>query len=325
MIQSNEMKFDLPMEIANGVVSSTTDVWAMLVASSKGDLEAVKRLSERCPELLYAKYNYTPPIHFAAREGHMALVRYLLEQGAYDPLYKVYPFLETLPVIARDRGYEEIAAMLEEFPASQQKFAGENGRIQYPRTELQRTFEEAVDRGDFDKTNEILRTNPEFATDETYFWGEGILLFAAKHNNRPMIDLLIRHGAKVPDILKWTQFYYFEHQQGAAYMMEKGMNPNTMSCWHVTILHDMAQKGDIAKADLLLRYGANINPVDEQYSSTPLGMAARWGQADMVEYLLTQGADVGKAGAPWATPLAWARKKNHSAIEQMLLKAGARA
>lgn len=63
-----------------------------------------------------------------------------------------------------------------------------------------------------------------------------------------MIDLLTRYGTKVPDILKWTQFYYFEHDDGAAYIMEKGMNPNTMSWHHVTILHDMAQKGDLLKS-----------------------------------------------------------------------------
>jgi ankyrin repeat protein len=323
MIQPYEMKLDLPMEIANGVVSNTNDVWAMLVASTQGDLETIRRLSERCPELLYAKYNYILPIHFAVREGHEALVRYLLEQGAYDPAYNVYPFRETLPVIARDRGYEAMATMLETFSPLDQKFVSENGRIQYPRTNLQHAFEEAVDRGDFERTSELLHKHPEFAVDETYFWGEGILLFPAKYNDRPMIDLLMSHGAKVPYILKWTQFYYFEDEQGAAYMMEKGMNPNTMSCWHVTVLHDMAQKGHISKAELLLRHGADIDPVDEQYQSTPLGMAARWGQTDMVEYLLAQGADINKAGAPWATPLAWAKKKNHAAIEQMLLKAGA--
>jgi ankyrin repeat protein len=52
-------------------------------------------------------------------------------------------------------------------------------------------------------------------------------------------------------------------------------------------------------------------------------MAARWGHEEMVVYLLKQGADPNKAAAPWARPLAWARKKGHKQVEEILLKAGA--
>jgi ankyrin repeat protein len=131
------------------------------------------------------------------------------------------------------------------------------------------------------------------------------------------------YGAKVPKVLKWTQFYYFERYDGAEYMMAKGMDPNTMSWHHVTILHDMAQKGNLAKAELLISHGADINPVDEEYQSTPIGMAARWGHIEMVEYLIKQGADINKAGAAWATPLVWARKKGHKDVEAILSKSGA--
>ena len=134
------------------------------------------------------------------------------------------------------------------------------------------------------------------------------------------MELLMSYGAKVPNILKWAQFYYFERYDSAVYLMEHGMNPNTMSWHHVTILHDMAVKGFIDKAELLIKHGAVIDPVDEEYQSTPLGMAARWGHVEMVEYLLSKGADPNKSGAQWSTPLAWARKKGHKEIENILLK-----
>lgn len=44
MIQPPEMKLNLPMEIANGVISTTTKVWDILVASRDGNIEAVKKL-----------------------------------------------------------------------------------------------------------------------------------------------------------------------------------------------------------------------------------------------------------------------------------------
>ena len=96
------------------------------------------------------------------------------------------------------------------------------------------------------------------------------------------------------------------------------MNPNTMSWQHVTILHDMAQKGFIDKAELLIKHKADLNPIDEAYQSTPLGLAARWGQIEMVEYLLKQGSDPSQSGAPWSTPLAWAKRKGHTEIENIL-------
>jgi ankyrin repeat protein len=105
--------------------------------------------------------------------------------------------------------------------------------------------------------------------------------------------------------------------------MKNGMDPHHMTWHHVTLLHDMAQEGDFQKADLLLRHGTIIDAIDEEYQSTPLGMATRWGQLPMVEFLLKQGADPNKPGAPWSTPLAWARKKGYSTIEDVLLSAGA--
>ena len=74
----------------------------------------------------------------------------------------------------------------------------------------------------------------------------------------------------------------------------------------------------------VIKYGADIDPVDEEYQSTPLGMAARWGHIEMVNYLLAKGADPNKAGASWATPLAWAKKKKHTGIEKILRKSGAK-
>lgn len=326
MLQPRELKCNLPMELSHGVISQTSRVWEMLLASKNGDLLRVKELTLLQRELLYAQYNYTPPVHLAVREGHTELVKYLLDNGAHAPDYKTYPFSDCLQTMAEDRGHLEIARLLQEYAEdpSRQQFSGDNGQILYNRSERETEFEKAVDDNDIIKTKQILEQHPEFAKDDSYFWSEGILLFAVKENKRPMIDLLMSYGAKVPDILKWAQFYYFEHDAGAPYILEKGMNPDTMSWHHVTLLHDMAQKGNLYKAGLLLNHGAAINAVNEEYQSTPLGMAARWGQHEMVEFLLQHGADPGEAGAAWSTPLAWARKKGYPGIEKILLEYGAR-
>ena len=324
MLQPHEFTKELPVKLSNGVLSSTTLVWQMLAAAKNGDLAQVKTLAASCPELIYAQYNYTPPIHFAVREGHTEMVHYLLEQGAHDPSYKIYPFGESLQTLADDRGFAEIKTALDRYAAdpSGQKYKGDNGEILFGRNEIQEAFQKAVYEEDLQKTAEIVEQHPEFAMDPDYFWGEGILLFAAKAHHLPMIELLTSYGATVPSLLKWAQFYYFERLDGAATMMKKGMSANTMSWHHVTLLHDMAQKGALEKAKLLIQYGADINAIDEEYQSTPLGMAASWGHTEMVNYLLEQGADPNKSGASWSTPIAWAGKKGHAEVERVLLDKG---
>jgi uncharacterized protein len=322
MTQPGELKLNLPMELSNGVISTTTKVWEILTASYEGNLVKIKRLVEECPELIYAQYNYTPPIHFAVREGHTELVKYILEKGAHDSSYRIYPFLDNLVTIAEDRNYKEIAQLLNEYAGNpnRQKYKGDNGHIDFQRTLPEQEFQQAVDKEDLEKTRAILNEHPEFAKDETFFWGEGILVMAAKEKNFKLMELLISHGARVPDILKWTQFYYFEKYESAVFLMEKGMNPNTKSWQEVTLLHDMAQKGELKKAELLIKFGADINAIDDEYQSTPLGMAARWGHAEMVNLLLDNGADPNRSGAEWSTPLAWAMKKGNTEVEKILRK-----
>jgi uncharacterized protein len=323
MIQPVEMKLHLPMKVANDVVSTTIKVWDILTASYKGDLVTVKTMIDECPELIYAQYNYTPPIHFAVREGHTDLVKFLLNNGALDPTYRTYPFLENLLTVAQEREHNEIAQLLEDYYKHPEacKFKGDNGEILYNRSETAQAFQEAVNKADIPRVQKILEEHPGYALDDTFFWGEGVLLFPAKENNRELMELLMSYGAKVPKILKWAQFYYFERYDSAVFLMEKGMDANTMSWHHVTLLHDMAQKGELQKARLLIEHGADINAVDEEYQSTPLGMAVRWGHKDMVAYLLQQGADPNKSGAAWSAPLAWAKKKGFSDIESTLQQA----
>jgi ankyrin repeat protein len=135
----------------------------------------------------------------------------------------------------------------------------------------------------------------------------------------------MRFGAKVPALSKWGRFYYFVHDEIAAFLLESGMSPNHTTWHRVTLLHDMAQGGDITKAKLLLDHGADVNAVDDEYRSTPLGFASRWGQRAMAAFLLERGADPNKAGAAWSMPLTWAVKKGHHDLASDLMAAGARA
>jgi ankyrin repeat protein len=90
-----------------------------------------------------------------------------------------------------------------------------------------------------------------------------------------MMELLLRYGARVPDMSKWAKEYYFKNYDSAVFWLENGLNPNHKNWREVTLLHDLAFKGELRNVQLLLDYGAEINPLDEEFCSTPLGFAMR--------------------------------------------------
>jgi ankyrin repeat protein len=326
MIQPVEMRQTLPMTLHGGASSTTTEVWEMLSACHAGDLERVTRLLEARPELATCQFNYTPPLHFAVREGHFDLVRALVARRAFDPSYKAYPFGDTFLTMAQDRGHGEIASLLQDAqsrPELTQKWK-ETGEIDFNQDEEQQQFNEAVNAGKQREVERMLDRNPELAGNDLHSWAEGILMMPAKKRNRLLLERLMRSGARVPELSKWGRFYYFVHDDIAAFLLDTGMSARHMTWHEVTLLHDMAQSGDIPKARLLLDRGAEISAIDDEYRSTPLGLAARWGHRKMVAFLLERGADPTSAGAGWSTPLAWARKNAHADIARDLIAAGAR-
>jgi hypothetical protein len=89
-----------------------------------------------------------------------------------------------------------------------------------------------------------------------------------------------------------------------------------------TMIHETAARDHgegVALATRLLDAGARLDIRDHLLQSTPLGWACRWGRLDLVRLFLDRGADAHEAGAdPWARPRAWARKRGHAAVLQLL-------
>jgi ankyrin repeat protein len=538
LIRPVELQSGRRYTLADGTVVTTDEVYAMFVAARAGDLAEVRRLIAHEPGLALVEYNYTPPIHFAVREGHLPIVELLVERGA-DLAYRSYPFQDSLLTIAEDHEHEAVAALLRQHVARRYKLAdglrviieaADGGALDTVRAELSRApslaatandtgdtalhhaamrrhlpivqalldagadldairgdgyrpvhlaltrthvaggpaadartiaelllargarytmflaallgdgefirrslardrsaaneedtnhhrpISAAARRGDLEMVQlllehgadpslpeegaprghalwnavyfdhpaiaelllragadpngmvessgtpmdmaqdkpallQLLRTHGgvesrgprdeigralrerRFADAERLIaadpgilhdpeWGDGVLAGPAHAGDHEGLEFLMRLGARVPPVSKWAPYYYFKHERTAAFLLEHGMDPNHMNWHRLTLLHHMAAEGEIGKARLLLDYGASLDAIDEEYRSTPLGLAARRGQLAMVELLLARGADVKRAGMPWATPLAWAEKKGHDAVAKRLRAAG---
>jgi ankyrin repeat protein len=316
-----EMRAGFTMRLQDNSTVATADVWSMLIAARDGDLERVTTLAAAAPALVRCEYNYMPPVHLAAREGHLEIVRFLADRGGVNPKYKTYPYNEPLVTVAADRGYGEIAEILraKALEVDPDRPEEEVKHIEYETDFERRRFQRLVGANALSAVEAMLEKRPELATDPFTFWSEGVLSMPANPGDRAMLELLLRYGARVPDMTKWGREYYFKRHNIAAFLMDAGMNPNHMNCHRTTLLHGMAQLGEVRKATLLLDHGADINALDDEFRSTPLGLAARWGQRKMVTLLLDRGADPTLAGADWATPREWARKKGHTKIAAALL------
>jgi hypothetical protein len=90
-----------------------SDVWETITAAASGDTATLQRLIQRDRKLSRAEYFYAPPILFAVREGRADAVRMLLDAGAAETEWNA-PDLDGLIEIARDRGFDEVATILDE-------------------------------------------------------------------------------------------------------------------------------------------------------------------------------------------------------------------
>lgn len=81
--------------------------------------------------------------------------------------------------------------------------------------------------------------------------------------------------------------------------------------------------GDLAKVTELVEAGVPINSQDK-YGTTPLTMAARNGEMEMVRYLVSQGADIDRKDTFYGVgPTDWAMFNEHQEVVLFLLKEGA--
>jgi len=332
--------FQVPLGIRTEIVDllvSRGAEYTVFVAALRGDEEFLRNALARDRGLA----NFEDTCHHrvlsaAVRRGDVAMTRLLLDHGADPSLPEEgAPRGLSLWIAVNDR-QREIARLLLEHGADPNAPVESSGT---PMTQAAKDAEltemlrahggrqpssgrdrvaRLVEAGKLEDAERLLRANPQWLHDDEAGWGDGILAGPAHDGRHDVIAMLMRLGARVPTVSKWAPYYYFKHEATAAFLLEHGMDPNHMNWHRFTLLHHMAAEGEAGKLRLLLDHGADIDAIDDEYRSTPLGVAARRGQAAMVELLLERGADPAAAGAPWATPLAWANKKGLRQIAEML-------
>ena len=306
------------------------DIWDAMVAAASGDAAGLVGLLERDPNLYRAEYWYTQPIRFAVREGHVDAVRVLLGAGA-DPSWMGLNN-EDLITLARDRGHEAVALLLESTRA-------ERGRTAEAEVPADHPIHDAAAAGDMAGVNLFLDSDPGLVRRVDRAGGTP-LHRAVAGSARDVVKLLLDRGADIHAL----------HGPGpgsnsgyaAAYFQ-----PIDLALWNGPF---WGTRGDIETARLLLNRGAvhdlviasalgdledvrrllDLDPVcltaTRPCGKRALSSAVEFGHPEIVRLLLERGADPNwpeGTTAPRGIALHVAARTGDREIVELLLAHGA--
>ncbi len=313
-------------EVLIGYLLARGAEYDISTATKLGDLDRVRELLDRNPALVnqVPAYSYYTglPLRNAAAAGHIEVVKLLLERGAdpNQPEPGIAPHGGALHAAIGGKHFAIVKLLLEHGAnpnaevessgncLSMAKYVGAGQEM----LDLLASYGAVMpaDLADLETLAAMLHANPRLEVGE-------------KLDNQPAMELILRYQ---PDILKrtpdptaWWSHATPKTPELARWLMERGLDPNRPNWLGITLLHRCAAKGDIGIAAVCLDLGADIDTIETEWSSTPLGWAAREGKREMAEWLLKHRANPNlPEDEPWALPLEWAKRRGHGEIVELL-------
>lgn len=293
------------------------DVWDTITAAAAGDTVTLQRLMERDRNLSRAEYFYTPPIHFAVREGHAEAVRILLDAGAAEADWNGCD-LDGLIEIARNRSYEDIALLLEEVRTRRRPVApAEDHPIHL-----------AVEREDVKRVRDLLNGD-ETLLNRRDADGRTPLHLAAKRSAHEVIALLLDRGADLDatdgtgaqavDLAIWSRNTRASDRgdfHTARLLLSRGATCD------LTIA---AALGDVDRVTALLDQNPACLREVRPNGKRALSAAVTFGHRQIARLLLERGADPNwpEADAPRGASLHAAARAGDRELVALLLAHGA--
>lgn len=316
------------------------------LAAARGDITALQAFVEAdAAAVNEGEALQKRPLSAAVEFGHREIVRWLLDHGA-DPVLPEGQMCRhgSALMAATVQDDVEVARWLVEAGADP------NGGIDSSGTPAIRATSDAmrgllygygglpgnawgyVQRGEFETVAAILRYCDDPFTDEAAEYVSNpwtaVISGRARVTSKggdptpfdAMFDMFLQRDLPLPTVLTECKTYLYRVPSMTRRLLDKGLDPNLPDWLGRTPLHDICVRfsQSVELAEMFLEHGADIDAIDEQDRSTPLGIAAREGAEDMVKLLLERGANRQAAGAAWATPIAWAARRGHNSIVELL-------
>lgn len=313
--------------------------YSLSVAAAVGD-------QQRVEELLLADAGLArrldsariSPLSYSAREGHLHIVRLLLERGANPKAPEDGAPRGRALYEACVQNHVDIARLLLEHGADPdagvdscecclticktyhgdrakplQQLLRQHGASTPPYAMNARELKQAI------RDNDPIVRHEEFC---------GNVL---RSHNRELLDLYLDSDPTALDQLDLNTVVTDPKSPSLVKnLLARGLDPNRTDWLGKTFLHACAETGNQPVAALLLDAGADINARDVEFHGTPLAAAVRAcctasepQQAkrarQMVEVFLQRGAKTHLPGdKPWSTPLAWANCHDRHDLVELL-------
>ncbi|ULL16270.1 ankyrin repeat domain-containing protein [Paenibacillus sp. H1-7] len=305
----------------------------LCTAASVGDTIHARSLLEAKPGLIHEKNAIGKrPLSYAARSGYLTMLKLLLEYGA-DPNGDEESGKNGSALWQAAKGnYLDCAQLLLDHGANPNSDVYASGNPLYiamsnghdKMVHLLYSYGASVNLdcacclGRIDLAGEIIRANPSLIESGDY----GPLCMAAGYGHTDIVRLLIRSGADLNAVWYANNYMGYALDTGlemVRLLLDAGADPNNANWQGITYLHIAAWLGNVEYAKLLLDCGAELEPIDQEYGTTPLGWAAKYGRTEMVRFLLSRGANpLLPKIEPWTQPLAWAIRKGYKEIAVLL-------
>jgi 7,8-dihydropterin-6-yl-methyl-4-(beta-D-ribofuranosyl)aminobenzene 5'-phosphate synthase len=253
----------------------------ILKAAQQGDIDTVKKLLNKNPDLLKTKdENGITPMHVAANGGHKEIIELLLSKGA-DANIKDNNGRTPL-FFAAGNGSIDICTLLIE------KGAQVNVANKYDRTPLlYAIWRNHKDLAEFliDKAAEINFKDTDGYTPLHYVSMEG---------QKDIADMLISKGVDilVTDNSGHTPLHmaaYYGQSAIVELLVTKGVDINIKDKGDDTPLHGAAWNGNKETVELLINKGAEVNAKNND-GKTPLDYALKAGHKEAADFLMAKGA-----------------------------------
>lgn len=181
-------------------------------------------------------------------------------------------------------------------------------------------FIEAIKRGDINFVEKALKNgmNPNATICTDTGERQSAMLWAANCDRVDIVRLLIKYGADIDGLDGDSPLLAATSVRSTRIMeilLQSGADVDYPTHNGVTSLHIAAGRGPESAVEMLIeQYGAKVNVISDKQKETPLMVAARAGQSDIVKYLMSKGADTNAKNYQGLTAAMMARKNGHNEI-----------
>jgi ankyrin repeat protein len=313
--------------------------YTISVAAAMGDLERIEQIVKNDPkaavELDSARIS---PLSYAADQGHLHIVRRLLELGA-KPNQPEDAAPQGRALFEACRGnHLQIAELLLEHGADPNAGVDScgcclticevyNGDRARPLQELLRqrgalTPPYAMDAREM---RQAIRDGLPSVRDSVF--AEHVV----RTRDAKLLDFYLDSD---PEAVRHLDLRGIAELPNAAALVRKllarGLDANQTDWCGKSLLHVAAETGHQGIAEVLLRAGADLTAREIEFQGTPLASAVRASSdakessdaergREMTKFLLKHGAKPELPDdAPWSTPLAWARRRHRDDLVSLL-------